>query len=114
MFLRHWLRSLSRACFVNRRVQSRRQAKHTARSRRPLARPLLECLEERVVPSTTTTLTSLTPNPAIFAQTATFTASVTSSSGTLPSNVDTVTFEDGGVPVGTATLVGGTATFQIS
>ncbi|MFC5200271.1 beta strand repeat-containing protein [Streptomyces kaempferi] len=55
---------------------------------------------------TTTTLTS-TPDPSVFGQTKTLTATVTSDAGT---PTGTVTFFDGATPIGTTTLTAGTAT----
>ncbi|MCK9916401.1 Ig-like domain repeat protein [Microbacteriaceae bacterium K1510] len=60
------------------------------------------------LPATTTTLTS-SANPSILGQTVTFTAHVTSGSGT---PTGTVTFYDGATTLGTGTLAAGVATFQ--
>jgi hypothetical protein len=62
------------------------------------------------VQSTSTSLSS-SQNPSSAGQAVTFTAKVTSSSGTPTGNV---TFNDGGVPIGTAVLSSGVATFTIS
>jgi Subtilase family/Bacterial Ig-like domain (group 3)/Bacterial cadherin-like domain/Bacterial Ig domain len=60
---------------------------------------------------TTTTLTSA-PNPAMFGQSVTFTATVTSTAGT---PTGTVTFKDGATTLGTGPLnAGGVATFTTS
>ena len=63
-----------------------------------------------VAPTTTTTLTS-SKNPSEAGQAVTFTATVTSSGGT---PTGTVTFNDGGVAIGSATLAGGTAALTIA
>ena len=57
---------------------------------------------------TTTTVISL-PNPSMFGQTVTFTATATASSGTFD-NGGTVTFSDGGTSLGTASFSSGQAT----
>jgi len=58
--------------------------------------------------TTSLTLTS-SPNPSVFGQPVTFTAKVTGSAPT-----GTVTFSEGALVLGTATLVAGTATFTIA
>jgi uncharacterized repeat protein (TIGR01451 family) len=65
---------------------------------------------DTVTGSTTTTLTS-SSNPSRFGDPVTFTATVTSSSGT---PTGTVSFKDGATVIGSATLAGGTATFTTS
>jgi hypothetical protein len=60
--------------------------------------------------ATTTTLTS-SPNPSTVGQPVTFTATVTSGSGT---PTGTVLFKDGGVVIGSGTLAGGIVTFTTS
>jgi hypothetical protein len=61
---------------------------------------------------TGTTLTSA-PNPSTFGQSVTFTATVAASqSSTLPTG--TVTFRDGGTPLGSGSLASGVATFSTS
>jgi hypothetical protein len=70
-------------------------------------------LNQYVLPPTTTTLTS-SPNPSIKAQPVTFTAMVSTGSGS-PPNGETVSFMRGVTTVlGTATLSGGTAIFTTS
>lgn len=59
--------------------------------------------------ATTTTLTPVpTPNPSVYQEPVTLTASVTSSGGT-PANGDTVTFMSGATSLGTGQLTSGTA-----
>ncbi|MBI4485807.1 MAG: Ig-like domain repeat protein, partial [Acidobacteria bacterium] len=60
--------------------------------------------------NTTTTLTS-TPNPSLYGQSVTFTATVSSSAGT---PAGTVTFKDGANTLGTASLISGVFTFSTS
>ncbi|WP_326608936.1 Ig-like domain repeat protein [Streptomyces scopuliridis] len=60
--------------------------------------------------ATTTTLTSA-PDPSVFGQPKTLTATVTSTVGT---PTGTVSFFDGATLLGTATLTGGVATFSVS
>ena len=59
----------------------------------------------------TTTAVSSSANPSVFGQSVTFTATVSSTSGT-PSG--TVTFKDGATTLGTGTLSGGAATYSTS
>ena len=59
----------------------------------------------------TTTALSSSQNPSVFGQSVTFTATVSSASGT-PSG--TVTFKDGATTLGTGTLAGGVATLPTS
>ena len=59
--------------------------------------------------ATTTTLAS-TPNPSVYGQSVTFTATVSSAASGTPSG--TVTFKDGATTLGTGPLSGGTATFS--
>lgn len=62
--------------------------------------------------ATTTTITTSTPNPSTYGQSVTFTAQVTSASGT---PTGTVTFKDGNATLGSSTLNGsGIATFSTS
>jgi hypothetical protein len=61
--------------------------------------------------ATTTTALTSSQNPSKFGQSATFTATVTSSGGT---PTGTVTFKDGSSTLGTGTLSSGKATFSIS
>ena len=67
-------------------------------------------LTVNAVQATSTSLAS-SQNPSSSGQAVTFTATVTSSSGT---PTGSVTFNDGGAPIGTATLSGAVATFTIS
>ncbi len=69
-------------------------------------------LNQKVIASTTTALAS-SPNPALIGQTITFTATVTSTSGT-PPNGEIVTFNNGSATLGTAALTGGVASFASS
>ena len=64
------------------------------------------------ITNSTTALTS-TVNPAVFGQSITFTAAVTSLTGT-GTPTGTVDFEDGTTLLGTGTLNNGTATFSTS
>ena len=59
--------------------------------------------------TTTTTTLGASPNPSVFGQSVTFTATVTGSGAT-----GTVTFKEGATTLGTGTLSGGTATFSTS
>jgi hypothetical protein len=59
--------------------------------------------------STTTTALTASPNPSVFGQSVTFTATVTGSGAT-----GTVSFMEGAATLGTGTLSGGTATFSTS
>jgi autotransporter-associated beta strand protein len=68
-------------------------------------------LSQNVLPATTTILTS-SPNPSVFGQPVTFTATVTSTLAGTPTG--TVTFMDGTAVVGTGTVNGGVATFASS
>lgn len=61
--------------------------------------------------STTTTLSSA-PNPSSVGQLVTFTATVTSSTGAIPTGI--VNFDQGSTVLGTATLTNGNATFSTS
>jgi Bacterial Ig-like domain (group 3)/FG-GAP-like repeat len=61
-------------------------------------------------PWPTTTALATSSNPANFAQSLTFTASVTSRAGGSPTG--TATFSDGSTPLGTSPINGGTATFS--
>jgi Bacterial Ig-like domain (group 3)/Beta-propeller repeat len=61
----------------------------------------------------TTTTISSSPNPSIYGQAVTFTATVTSYVGA-PSDGETVTFMKGTKVLGTGTLSGGSASFTIS
>ena len=69
-------------------------------------------LSERIIVSTTTTLTS-SLNPSVVGQAVTFTATVGSSGGNLP-NGETVTFYNGSAVLGTAPLSGGAAALTTS
>jgi len=69
-------------------------------------------LSEKIIASTTTTLTS-SLNPSVAGQAVTFTAAVTSSSGT-PPNGETIAFYNGSTEMGTAPLSGGAAALTIS
>jgi hypothetical protein len=69
-------------------------------------------LNQVVNKSSTTTTLSSTPNPSTFGDPVTFTATVTSSSGAIPTGV--VEFVQGNTTLGSATLAGGSATFVIS
>jgi len=69
-------------------------------------------LNQTIISSTTTALTS-SSNPALIGQTITFTATVTSTSGT-PPNGEIVTFNNGSAILGTAALTGGVASFAAS
>jgi len=68
-------------------------------------------LAQTVTPIATSTTLSSSKSPTVFGEAVTFTATVTSSSGT-PS--ETVTFSDGGMTLGTGTLSGVVATFTTS
>jgi hypothetical protein len=70
---------------------------------------LLETINASTSPTTTTLASSL--NPSSYNQTVSFTASVSSASGT---PTGTVTFTDGATQLGTATLAGGIATSSSS
>ncbi len=70
-------------------------------------------LNQFVQATTTTAVTSSSPNPSAYGQSVLFTATVTSSIGA-PLNADLVTFEQGVNVLGTGTLSGGTATFSYS
>jgi hypothetical protein len=59
--------------------------------------------------SATTTTVAAAPNPSVFGQSVTFTATVTGTGGT---PTGTVTFKDGSTTLGTGTLSGGTTTFS--
>ncbi|MGD0735468.1 MAG: Ig-like domain repeat protein [Terracidiphilus sp.] len=63
--------------------------------------------------NTTSTVTSL-PNPTVFGQSVTFTATVSASAPGTGTPTGTVTFLDGGSPIGSGTLTGGVATFTTS
>jgi hypothetical protein len=63
--------------------------------------------------SMTTTTLSSSPNPSLVGQTVTFTATVTSTSSTIP-NGETITFTFNGTVLGTATTSAGTASFGVS
>lgn len=69
-------------------------------------------LTEKVLVSTNTGLTS-SVNPAFVGQTITFSATVTSNSGT-PPNGESVTFYNGSSVLGTSSLAGGVAMFSTS
>ena len=62
-----------------------------------------------LVPKPTTTTVTSALNPSLYGQTITFTATVTPSAAT-----GTVTLKDGATSLGTAPLVGGTATYKIA
>jgi probable HAF family extracellular repeat protein len=62
-----------------------------------------------VLPATTTTVLSASPNPAPLGANVTFSATVSSLAGTPQGSVS---FEDGGVLIGTGTLASGVATFS--
>lgn len=64
-----------------------------------------------LAPSATTLSSS--PNPSVYSQTVTLTATVTSSVG-VPADGDTVTFEQGSTELGAGTLAGGSASFTTS
>ena len=61
--------------------------------------------------ATTTTAVNGAPNPSVFGQSVTFTATVSAASGT---PTGTVTFKDGATTLGTGTLAGGVASFSIA
>ena len=63
--------------------------------------------------STTTTLTA-SPNPIVFGQSVTFTATVAAVSPGSGTPTGTVTFDDNGTPLGTGTLSSGVAAFSTS
>jgi len=63
--------------------------------------------------TTTTTLTTVTPNPATFGQSVTLTATVTPSTAS-PPLTGTVEFLDGGVSIGVVTLSGDQATLIVN
>jgi hypothetical protein len=70
-------------------------------------------LSETVTQATTTTSLTSTPNPSFAAQAVTFTATVTSSTGGIPTG--TVTFQDGKTVLGSSPLnAGGAAAFVTS
>jgi hypothetical protein len=69
-------------------------------------------LNQKIIASTATTLVS-SLNPSTVGQTVTFTATVTSNSGT-PPNGETVTFYNGSAVLGTGALGGGVASFSTS
>jgi hypothetical protein len=64
------------------------------------------------LPPSTITILTTTANTAIFGSFVTFTATVTTTGSTRPTGA--VSFEDGGVGIGTALLNRGVATFEIS
>ena len=65
-------------------------------------------LTQTVNKGATTTALSSSPNPSVFGQSVTFTATMSSTASGTPSG--TVTFKDGATTLGTGTLSGGTAT----
>src|SRR5271154_5987078 len=69
-------------------------------------------LDQFVLAATTTTITS-SPDPSVYGQGVSFTATTASSIGAPPDG-ETVTFKQGANMLGTATLAGGTATLSIS
>ncbi len=82
------------------------------RSGRWTARLAFEGMEDRYVPSTaTTTALGSSVNPAVYGQTVTLTATVSSGAGT---PTGTVTFDDGATAIGTGTLASGVATLTTS
>src|SRR5262245_16980378 len=85
-----------------------------ARARRSVL--ALESLEDRYVPSTLISATTLgaSDNAATYGQVVTFSASVTAVSATLLQPSGTVTFTDGATTLGTAAVVAGTATLTVS
>jgi hypothetical protein len=70
-------------------------------------------LAQKVAKSSTATTLHSSANPSIVGQSVTFTASVTSTAGSVP-NGETVSFKDGATVLGTGTLTSGTATFTTS
>jgi hypothetical protein len=98
----------------------RNAARTPARPRRK-ARLHVECLEERAVPSATTTLLGAAPNPATVGQLVTLTAQVLGGDFPAGTSGGTVTFYDGANALGTApdtpdagNLLIGTAKFTAS
>jgi hypothetical protein len=76
--------------------------------------PLTQTVTPMSRVSTTTTLTS-SPNPSVYGQTVTFTATVTPNTPGTGTPTGTVTFKDGVKTLGTGTLdAGGVATFSTS
>lgn len=69
-------------------------------------------LSQVIIASTTTTLVS-SLNPSVVGQAVTFTATVSSTSGT-PPNGETITFKNGSAVLGTAPLTGGAASLTTS
>jgi hypothetical protein len=69
------------------------------------------CVVVQPLCSDTTTALTLAPNPAVFGQTVSFKATVSSPNGT---PTGTVTFKEGSTTLGTAPLVNGTATLNYS
>jgi hypothetical protein len=67
--------------------------------------------EDVLVPSHTTVTTSL--SPAVFGETVTFTAFITSQYGAIPDG-ESVSFSDGGTTIGSGTTAGGTCTLTTS
>jgi Bacterial Ig-like domain (group 3)/FG-GAP-like repeat/FG-GAP repeat len=69
-------------------------------------------VNQEVLGTTTTTLTA-SPNPSVYGQSVTFTATVSSGEGT-PADGESVSFMDGKTLLGTETLSGGSASFTTS
>lgn len=64
--------------------------------------------------ASTTTAVSGLPNPSVFGQSVTLTATVSAAAPGSGTATGTVTFKDGATTLGTGTLAGGTATFSTS
>ena len=73
--------------------------------------PVLTQTVNAAPPATTTTTVTSSNNPSTFGQSVTFTATVSTASGT---PIGTVTFFDGTTNIGSGTLSGNTATFSAS
>lgn len=71
-------------------------------------------LNQTVGNANTTTTISSAPNPSVFGQTVTFTATVTAAPPATGTPTGNVTLKDGTTSIGTATLSSGKATFTIS
>jgi FKBP-type peptidyl-prolyl cis-trans isomerase 2 len=70
-----------------------------------------DTLSQTVNPSATTTTLAVDVNPSVFGQPVTFTATVSAVAPGAGIPTGTVTFEDGGTPIGTAALGGGGSGF---
>src|SRR5439155_7590842 len=71
-------------------------------------------LSQTVNKANTTTAVTSSPNPSVFGQSVTFTATVSAVAPGAGSPTGTVTFKDGATTLGTGTLSGGQATFSAS